>query len=204
MRKKNYSVNEQFSCREVQIFLELAVCCWYLKCFTFIISVVTTPFKGNHLTYSISHKLPLPSVPFSPANTSLLHISSALALCRHCWNWKGNFCLRFLTTSQQGREAKMPCYCPLVHMERGLHGGISGGLGNLSLVFLIVQPQNIHTVGFPAPMLQQSPQNDEWNEALPHHHQYDPIAMNSIMMHSVTMTSECWLGDLDSMHYFSF
>lgn len=98
----------------------------------------------------------------------------------------------------------MPCYCPLVHMERGLHGGISGGLGNLSLVFLIVQPQNIHTVGFPAPMLQQSPQNDEWNEALPHHHQYDPIAMNSIMMHPIIMTSECWLGDLDSMHYFSF
>lgn len=129
MRKKNYSVNEQFSCREaVLAFLELAVRCWHLKHCTFIISVVTTPSKGNHLAYSISQKLPLSSVPFSPANTCLLRISSALVLCRHHWKWRGSFCLHFLITSQLGWEATMPCSCPLVHAERGLHGGISGGL----------------------------------------------------------------------------
>lgn len=58
----------------------------------------------------------------------------------------------------------MPCSCPLVHVEMGLHGGISG-LGNLTSVFLIVPSQNIDTFDFPAPVLKQIPQDDEWDEA---------------------------------------
>lgn len=140
--KKNYFVNEQFCSREaVWFFWDPVVSCWHLKHFIFVTTPfqgisVTTPFQGKHFSYCF----PLTLSPIYPFLTCWLQLAPyvlRISVVEALLEMKRQFLLQLVFGSAHLIWAAMLSSCIPVCVERGLHGGVCGGLGSLTLVFLL-------------------------------------------------------------------
>lgn len=115
---------------------------------------------------------------------------------------KRQFLLQLVFGSAHLSWAAMLSSCIPVCVERGLHGGVCGGLGSLTLVFpLALEPyiRNTDAVDFSAPTLPQTSQDDDSDMG-----KYDPVVINSIAVCTIAVTLKCWLRELASVHQGSF